>query len=232
MKYKAVIFDLDGTLFDRNAAQIRVAELVMQRFSQSFQGLKTERVIEAFMESDRLSVVEFEAGAPSGGLRQKRSKLFLQLLGIKEDYADAITEIYVRDYPTVNIPIEGAVPLVKEISKIRPVAVVSNGLPDVQYKKLEAIGLNEVFACVVLSEEIGIRKPDLRIFYHATDLLHVQPLECLYVGDSYATDIVGAKAAGMQACWLNRESLEPDNIDVQADFVITNLMELSEILGL
>jgi len=232
MKYKAVSFDLDDTLFDRNAAQIRVVELITKQLPQIFQGLKTEHVIEAFMESDRLSVADYEAGLPFDDLRQKRSILFLRLLGIKEDYADAITDMYVRDYPRINVPIAGAVPLVKEISKICPVAVISNGLPDVQYKKIKAIGLKEVFACVVLSEEIGIRKPDSRIFYYATDLLHVQPSDCLYVGDSYTNDIVGAKTAGMQACWLNRESLEPENIDVQADFVVTNLVELNEILEL
>ena len=230
MKYKAIIFDLDDTLFDRNAAQIRVAKRIIQRFSQIFQDYNTERVVAAFLESDRLSVVDFEAGAPSDGLREKRSKLFLELLGIKEDCADVITETYVRDYPMINIPIAGAVPLVRELSTRFPIAVVSNGLPDVQYKKLEAIGLKDVFSCIVLSEEIGIRKPDPRIFQYAANIVQIQPLECLYVGDSYRNDIVGAKTAGMQACWYNCESSAPEKMDIQADFVITNIGELTGIL--
>ena len=232
MQYKAVIFDLDDTLFDRNAAQIKVVEVIAERLPQISHGRSMERLIEAFMESDRLSFVDYQAGAPSDGLRERRSGYFLEILGVKGDYVDIITEIYVRDYPTANIPIDGAVPLVMEISKTYPVAVVSNGLPDVQYKKIEAIGLREVFACVVLSEEIGIRKPDSQIFCYTADLLHVQPSDCLYVGDSYINDIVGAKTAGMQACWFNRESIESDNMNIQADFVITNLIELNRILGL
>lgn len=230
MKYKAVVFDLDDTLFDREGAQIRVVKLIVQRLPQIFQTHQIERVIEAFIESDRLSIVEFESGAPTDGLRNKRARTFLQLLGINDAYADAINEMYIKDYPSMNMPVSGAVPLVKRISTSVPVAVVSNGLPDVQYKKIETIGLADVFSCIILSEEIGIRKPDHRIFHHAAKLLKVQPSDCLYVGDSYSTDIIGAKTAGMQTCWLNRKSTKPDNPNIQADFVITDLVELNAIL--
>lgn len=227
---RAVIFDLDDTLFDRNAAQIRVVELIMKGFSQIFQGFDTERVVAAFLESDRLSADDFYAGEPSDGLREKRLKSFLQLLGINEDYANAITEMYVRDYPMINIPISGAVPVVKELSTRFLIGIVSDGLPDVQYRKLDAIGLSGIFSCIVLSEEIGIRKPDPKIFQYAADTLQVKPIECLYVGDSHRNDIVGAKTAGMKACWYNCKSSEPENTEIKADFIITSIRELTRIL--
>ena len=232
MKYKAVIFDLDDTLFDRDAAQIRVVELIIKRFPHIFSGHSKKRVVEAFMESDRLSTVDFEAGVPSDGLRQKRSRIFLQLLGIEEGDADAITDMYVKEYPVVNMPITGAVPLVKKVSKRLPVAVVSNGLPDAQYKKIRAIGLDGIFSSIIISEEIGIRKPDSRIFYYAADLLKIKPLECLYVGDSFTNDVVGAKSAGMQVCWFRRELKDEGITGVKPDFTITNLRELINILDL
>ena len=202
----------------------------MQRFSQIFLGFNTERVVAAFLESDRLSAVDFYAGEPSDGLREKRFKSFLQLLGINEEYANSINEMYVRDYPMINIPISGAIPVVKELSTSFLIGVVSNGLPDVQYKKLDVIGLNGIFSCIVLSEEIGIRKPDPRIFQYAADTLQVQPIECLYVGDSYRNDIIGAKTAGMKVCWYNCESSPPENTEIKADFIITSMKELTGIL--
>ncbi len=118
----------------------------------------------------------------------------------------------------------------KELSRRFIVGVVSNGLPDVQYRKLEAIGLQQVLSCIVLSEEIGIRKPDPRIFHHAARLLQLQPSECLYVGDSYASDVVGAKTSGMLACWLKCEqSVTPDE-RTKADFVISSLEQLGEMI--
>ncbi|MFC2014482.1 HAD family hydrolase [Chloroflexota bacterium] len=232
MKYKAVIFDLDDTLFNRHGAQIKTSELIAEKLPHLFQHHPLETVTEAFLESDEMATIEFNAGVPSDGLRDKRSRNFLRLLGIDENYADKITEMYVKDYPTMNIPVAGAVPLIKAITKRVPVGLVSNGYPDVQYTKIEAIGLAKVFSCIILSEEFGIRKPDKRIFHQATRLLNVQPSDCLYVGDSYSHDIVGAKGAGMDACWINPSSLEPEKKNVQADFVITNLTKLNEILGL
>ena len=227
---RAVFFDVDDTLFDRSLAQRKVLEIVVQQFPHIFGAFGVERVARAFTESDRITAEDFEAGAPSEGLRQKRSRLFLQLLDLREDLADAITEVYVRDYPTVDASMPGAVPLVKELSRRFIVGVVSNGLPDVQYRKLEAMGLGEVFSCIVLSEEIGIRKPDPGIFHHAAWLLQLQPAECLYVGDSYASDVVGAKASGMLTCWLNRGQSVTLSEHAKADFLVSSLKQLGEIL--
>jgi putative hydrolase of the HAD superfamily len=119
---------------------------------------------------------------------------------------------------------------VREISRIFKIGVVSNGLPDVQYQKLETIGLRHLFNCIILSEEIGIRKPDPRIFSHAASLLQIPPQECLYVGDSCTNDIVGARNAGMQTCWLNRKQKNLNNKDQRADLIITGLEKLGELL--
>jgi putative hydrolase of the HAD superfamily len=59
--------------------------------------------------------------------------------------------------------------------------------------------------------------------------MHVKLEECLYVGDSYVNDVIGAKNAGMQSCWLNRESLKTQDED-KADFIISKLAELPVLL--
>lgn len=225
-----MLFDVDDTLFDRSKAQRKILELIVRRFPEIFSAFETERVAKAFKESDRISVAEFEAGAPSDGLREKRSRLFLQFLDLREDLADTITDIYVRNYPVVNAPVVGAAPLVKKLSQRFQLGIVSNGLPDVQYKKLETIGLRSLWSCIVLSEEVGIRKPDSRIFHYAASLLKIPPQDCLYVGDSYASDVIGAKKAGMLACWFNREQSVPAKTGIKADFVIIHLHELEELL--
>jgi HAD superfamily hydrolase (TIGR01549 family) len=227
---KAVLFDIDDTLFDRSKAQAIILGLIVKRFPRLFQSLNSDRIMEAFMESDRLTVEAFAAGVSSDGLRDARSRHFLRLLGLREDYADAVTDTYVREYPSVNAPVSGAVPLVKALSRRFKVGVVSNGLPDVQYRKLETIGLRDIFSCIVLSEEIGIRKPDPRIFNHAAGLLRVTLSECLYVGDSYTNDIIGAKAVGMSTCWLCRAQSHPEDISINADHVVSNMKEVIQIL--
>jgi HAD superfamily hydrolase (TIGR01509 family) len=227
---KAVLFDVDGTLFDRVLAQKEVCALIVKQLPRIFGDLKPERVLEAYLESDRVSTERFDAGAPSEALRDLRNSLFLQLLGLKEDLAAAISEIYVRDYPKVKTPVDGAIPVVKKLSRKFKVGIVSNGLADVQYTKLETIGLRHLFSCIVLSEEFGIRKPDSKIFHHAVSLLHLQPAECLYVGDSYINDVIGAKTAGMQACWFNPESLKSQDENIKPEFIVNELEELLVLL--
>jgi putative hydrolase of the HAD superfamily len=227
---KAVLFDVDDTLFDRNLAQQKTIELIIEKLPEIFSKPETGSIIEAFTESDNISVEEFRAGAPSDDLRDKRSRYFLRLLGIDEDYAETITDLYVKNYPLLNTPVEGAVGLVNELSHSFKVGVVSNGLPDVQYNKLETLKLRNLFSCIVLSEEIGIRKPDPGIFHLAAKKLGVKPSECLYVGNSYDDDITGAKKAGMKACWFNRKKATAKSGSIRADFEINKMTALLDIL--
>ena len=229
-KIKAILFDVDETLFDRVLAQRAVLKLIVKQMPEVFRGYDPERVLAAFLESNQIYTDLFNKGAPSEGSRDRRSKLFLQSLGIDEKYTVNITELYVKDYPTVKAHVDGAIPVIKKLSRKYQLGVVSNGFTDVQYRKLEYMGLRDLFACIVLSEEFGIRKPDLRIFHQAASLLHMQPQDCLYVGDSYANDVIGAKNAGMYACWLNPAAQKIPDEKIKPDFVIAKFEELPGLL--
>jgi putative hydrolase of the HAD superfamily len=229
MKIKALIFDIDSTLYDRKKAQVSILEKIIALYPMLFCSLKKERVLEAFLESDRIAVEAFDAGAPSGGLRDLRSKLFLKSVGLSEEYADDITDTYVREYPHVYAPVDGAVEIIEKAKRFK-LGAVSNGLPDVQYRKLETLGIRDKFDCIILSEEVNIRKPDPRIFLLAAEALGLSPVECLFTGDSYNSDVVGAKRAGMYACWLRQNKSYPENATVQADFVVNNYEEMEKIL--
>jgi HAD superfamily hydrolase (TIGR01549 family) len=229
-KIKAILFDVDETLFDRVLAQQAILELIVKQMPQVFDGYDPGRVLAAFLKSDQIYTDLFNNGAPSEGSRDRRSKLFLQLLGIDEKYTAKITELYVKDYPGVKAHVDGAVPVIKKLSRKYQLGVVSNGFTDVQYRKLEAMGLRDLFSCIVLSEEFGIRKPNPGIFHQAALLLHMQPQECLYVGDSYTNDVIGAKNAGMHVCWFNRDSQQIPDEKIKPDFVITKFEELPGLL--
>lgn len=167
-KLKAVIFDVDDTLFDRMKAQREILCLMVREHPEIFEGIDEEAAADAFLESDRVTFEEFKIGNPVETSRFKRSKTFLNMLGLSEDFADKITEMYVNAYPRINVPVESAVRVVTELSVNLSLGIVSNGFPDVQYKKLETL---------------GIKKPDPRIFWEAASLLCVEPEQCLYVGD-------------------------------------------------
>jgi len=228
---KAILFDIDDTLFDRNGAQREVVHLMVQEFRDIFTGIGEETIAQAFLESDRISTQEFNAGSSVDETRTLRGRVFLKLLGLSENLAEKIMEMYVKSYPIVNAPVRGAKSVTSQLAKKFRLGIVSNGSPDTQYQKLEILDIKHLFGCILLSEEIGIRKPDPRIFWKAAALLDKKPGECLYIGDSYDSDIVGAKRAEMQACWFNPDGLRPTRVDVRPDFEIGALDEMFGILG-
>jgi putative hydrolase of the HAD superfamily len=82
--------------------------------------------------------------------------------------------------------------------------IITNGDSAQQRDKLKVLGLTDMFAVVVAAGDIGIAKPDSRIFHHAAGELGLAPRRCVFVGDLRDTDALGAAGAGMKGVWLNR----------------------------
>ena len=88
-------------------------------------------------------------------------------------------------------------------------AIVSNGRSDMQSAKLAALGLDVQVDTVVISESIGVKKPDPRIYEHALRLIGTSAAESIYVGDHPALDVVGPMAVGLRAAWLRLDRQWP-----------------------
>jgi putative hydrolase of the HAD superfamily len=101
-----------------------------------------------------------------------------------------------------------------------PLAALTNGNADVQ-----RVGLGAFFLCAVSAHEMGIAKPDPRIFWHTAERLNLAPEAVLHVGDDAALDILGARAAGMPCVWLNRQGA-PWVHDGPPPWTVSSLREL------
>jgi len=228
---KAVLFDLDDTLFDRSAAQREVVRVLIREFSDLFAGIDSDRILNAFLESDLVADTKFWAGASMEEVRVGRSEAFLRSLGLNESFAGEVTGKYLETYPSLELPVKDAQHVVGNLAKRFSLGVVSNGYPDVQYRKLETLGIDHLFRCIVVSEEVGIRKPDPRIFRLATKSLDAEPEDCMYVGDYYDHDIIGAKKAGVLACWFNPRCLSLSHSNPEFDYEIHSLHEILDLLA-
>lgn len=99
-------------------------------------------------------------------------------------------------------------------------------------KRLKAFGLLEYFDAIVASAEIGIAKPDKRIFEKALELADCQPQDSVMVGDRLDNDIRPAKALGMKTVWIRKGLATYQHINLgkgQADWIIDNLSDLKDI---
>jgi len=86
MKVKAVLFDVDDTLFDREKAQATVLYILVKRFPEILSRFTPQQLMEAWLASDRIATADFETNIPSEILRNSRSRVFVRLLGISQDY--------------------------------------------------------------------------------------------------------------------------------------------------
>jgi len=225
-----VLFDLDDTLFDRQRAQHAIIESFIETLPQLSHGIGRQDVISAFFESDRRALEAYHVGYPIREFRDRRSEIFLATLGLDTGLAGELSRMYVSIYETLDTPVDGAVSVVDELSRSYSLGIVSNGFPDIQGKKVESIGLKGHISCMVLSEVLGVAKPDTAIFEYALTVLGAEPSESLYVGDSFENDVVGAKGAGMMACWFNPRHRPPPRRDILPDIAIARLDEIPEFL--
>lgn len=86
------------------------------------------------------------------------------------------------------------------------VGIISNGDAGLQEEKLDILGIWRWVErqAVFVSQAVGLAKPDPALFDYACARMGTEPGRCVYVGDAWDTDVVGAHAAGMPCVWLNR----------------------------
>ena len=104
-------------------------------------------------------------------------------------------------------------------------ALLTNGVPDLQREKLVGAGLAHHFSLVLISGEVGIGKPDPRLFRMALCAFGVAPEEAAMVGDNPQKDVRGARLAGVRAVWVDR-GLRPEDPEASTDLRVGDLREV------
>jgi HAD superfamily hydrolase (TIGR01549 family) len=199
-------------------------------FLELFSGIGEEAAFRAFMDSDAETTWQFNSGVPIAVARVNRMRVFLSKSGLPGDFAEAVNASYLRHYRAVHPSVSGAASAVRQFAGRYQLGIISNGSPEVQYAKLDGIGIRDLFEFVVLSEACGAQKPDRAIFMNALEQVRRQPGECIHIGDSYNNDVLGAKGAGLKACWFNREGLSVPSGCPPPDFEVRSLSELPGLL--
>ena len=226
MTLKAVIFDLDNTLYDFNTAH-RLGLREMANYGESRFGVSAERFLQAY----RLVDVQLKKELPYSAACHNRliiAQRMLELLGLPSLVTPL--ELYETYWGTIIRtikPFEGVTALLSTLKRQHiKTGIITDMTAHIQHRKIAALGLSEYFDVMVTSEEAGIEKPNPKIFYDCMRKLNVHPKECVYIGDSFERDVCGAHAAGMLPFWLNRDGMPAPKVD----FVYKEVDSISDIL--
>jgi putative hydrolase of the HAD superfamily len=207
---RAVCFDLDDTLVDAVGAwRAGFAEAIapLHRATPALQRIGTPAAI-----YDREFRPRSEQAYRDGGGGEWDDaftgvafrRLIADHLGADDALADRLCRAYLDAWPRHVRLFPDALDTVRAIRSRVPVALVSNGRSEQQRLKIELCGLGELFNAVVISGELGVRKPDAAIFQHALQELGAEAPDAVHVGDSPMQDVAGARSAGLGAVLVSR----------------------------
>lgn len=123
-----------------------------------------------------------------------------------------LSKIWANDYLTISPYkthlIEGAIDTLNYLKDKYQLHLITNGFKEVQHIKLDCCGIKSFFNHIIISEEHGYNKPDIKIFEIAEQLASTHKNECVMIGDNYEADIVGGLNAGWNAIFLSPTPLE------------------------
>jgi putative hydrolase of the HAD superfamily len=148
-------------------------------------------------------------------------------LPIDEETLDEAFSAYLGGYERGCTCFAEVPDALQQLSHLR-LGVISNGEKD-QRRKHEHTGIARFFGVVITSSELGIAKPDPRIFREACCRARISEADAVYVDDDWSVDVVGSLAAGLQPIWLRRDAGAPHELPPRVR-VVRHLASLSEIL--
>ena len=214
MRPRLVVFDLDDTLLDHRAAERAALADVHRHFADHIGHHDLAHVQATYHAHNVPLWRDFGRGKITAeDLKRLRSERLLHALEAHTLDPTAFSDAYLDRYAAHWRWAEGAEAAYRAIAADYPVGVLTNGFSAQQRGKLAR--LPEIAALarlVVISEEVGVMKPDPRLFEHvrteAESLLGepLPPEAVLYVGDSYHSDVVGGTEAGWQVAWIRGDA--------------------------
>lgn len=222
MKYQWILFDADETLFHFDAYQ--GLKLMFSRFNVDF----SVQDFDYYQLVNKPLWVDYQDGKISASeLQNTRFEMWAEKLGVAASRLNSEFLVAMADICSL---LPGARELVDALSGKVNMGIITNGFTGLQTIRLERTGLKNVFSPLIISEQVGVAKPDVAIFEHAFNLMNNPAKEhILMVGDNLHSDIQGGINAGIDTCWLNMHGSVPDD-NIAPRYQVSSLAELQKLL--
>ncbi|MGG1483024.1 HAD family hydrolase [Peribacillus castrilensis] len=213
----AVIFDLDGTLLNRDASLQKFIDGQYERLNKWVGHIPKEKYTSRFIELDCRGYVW-------------KNKVYQQLVGefdITGITWEDLLQDYISQFKNSCVPFPNLISMLEKLrSNNLVLGMITNGKGQFQLDNIRALGIKKYFETILVSEWEGIKKPDPQIFKRALEQLNVSPNESIFVGDHPKNDVKAAQNVGMKGIW--KKDFQWNN--VEADFIVDDLAELPLII--
>ena len=230
-KYKHIFFDLDRTLwdFDTNSRETFTDLFVKYKlkkngiddFDKFF--LNYQKINHHFWDKYRKGLIEKDF------LNVERFYQVLLLYRIDDHrMAAEMAHDYVSISPTKKHMFPYSFEILEYLKAQKyELHIITNGFPEVQHIKIKNAGLEKYFDQIIISEEVGYKKPAREIFDISLEMANAKPDESVMIGDDLMVDILGGNNAGLMTIWVNYKG---ETGEIIPDFEVNNLEKIREIL--
>ncbi|QXE01011.1 HAD family hydrolase [Terribacillus sp. DMT04] len=185
---KAILFDLDGTIHDRQTTLQRFLEDQYNKFQNDLAGVDLSAFKEAFVALDQHGYVE----------KPIVYKELLIQFALDTNLEPALTADYFDRVAQFAVAYPDALETLQELSMSYTLGIVTNGPALLQQQVIEQLGLYWHCQSLVISEAVGLKKPDPAIFEMALAEVEARASETFFVGDHIENDVIGSRNAGLQ----------------------------------
>lgn len=223
MKYRYLLVDNDNTLMDFDAAERQALREALERFGLP----RDEATCALYHRINRALWEALERGETTqAALKVERFAQLLAALGRTEPDAAVLGNAFSEALASHADLMPDAMAFLEAVHGRMKLALVSNGIARVQRGRLARCPFAPLLDAVIISEEVGVRKPDPRMVTLALEALGCDdPREAVLLGDSASADIAAAAAAGIDSIHLTEGPVSP-----QATWHARSLMEALAIL--
>lgn len=228
MKYEVLLFDADETLFDFKKSERQAFENSIREFNMDYDENYHLKIYE---EINTGIWLEFEKGLiTQEKLKVERFRRLSEKLNVSFDPKE-FAKSYMKHLANASFLYEDSFELIKNLSQNYRLAIITNGLTDVQSKRIGKSVISKYFETIVISEEVKASKPNPEIFEIAlSNLNYSDKSKILMIGDSLSSDIKGGINFGIDTCWTNFKNLE-NSTTLKPTYEISTLMDLLKILN-
>lgn len=214
---KAVVFDLDGTLLNRDASVQVFIQKQYKRLNKWLNHVPIEKYITRFIELDNRGYV----------WKDKVYRNLVDEFDITGLTWEELLQDYISQFQDSCVPFSNLISTLEKLKDYNIVlGLITNGKGQFQLDNIKALGIEKYFETILISEWEGMKKPEPQIFQKALKNLNVLPSESIYVGDHPINDVQASQNLGMKGIW--KRDYQWDN--VKADFIVGDLDEIPLIV--
>ncbi|MGG0666781.1 HAD family hydrolase [Viridibacillus arvi] len=213
---KAILFDLDETILNRDASLLAFLDDQYERFHSVWGHIEKGQLTQRIVELDAKGYVW-------------KDEVYTRL--IEEYKLDTSVEELLNDYTERFRYFVIGFPKYKEVlielkRQGYLLGIITNGKVGFQRSNISVLGIEYLFDVIVISEEVGMKKPDKNIFEYALAKLQMSPNNAVFIGDNPKNDVEAAIDVGMIGIWKRNQLIE----SYKSEHIIDKLEEVFDLL--